>query len=304
MLPWLPVLLLLAAPSIEAAASQEAAAAAATKDRLSEARMEALVAYPIRLVREGRVEAGEAAFEKLLRVRAARHELPSSDEADLLTAFGILLFAHFQLDDLDSHGRRAVPYLRRAVSAYRSAFGSEHPETALALNSYADALIETNDEAPREAESALREALAIRTETLGWTHKETVAGLARLADIRSRPARIGRDAEETAALLRQLLELVPVAEVEGPLSDPFSVRLRLAELYIANRRIPEALEVVDGAVQRGHGLCGTAGLLDFGPRRSLPVEVARLLRQAGHKKDAGLLEGRHPGACGPAARRP
>jgi len=78
-----------------------------------------------------------------------------------------------------------LPYVERAIPAYRAAFGPRHPEVALALNSYATLLHNFHDKAlDTAAEAALVEAISIRREKLGPDNPETKTAEAELAQLR------------------------------------------------------------------------------------------------------------------------
>lgn len=158
---------------------------AATKDRLPPERMEQLVAGPMSLLQKSGLSAAQKDFDTLLTAAVRKHGNGSVEEADLLTSFGVELF----LDDIDEDdpavGRASVVYLKRAIPAYRAAFGARHPEVAVALNSYADALLQVEGDTARpEAESALEEAYSIRLATLGPENGETKSTARDLASVR------------------------------------------------------------------------------------------------------------------------
>lgn len=145
-----------------------------TKDRVPPERMEAMVAAPMALVRQGRLEAADALFRAEL-ARAAAMDPSRRTESDLLTAYGVLLFQEGTEARDDPRLRRAaIPWLRQAVEAARVGWGPRHPETALALSDLGDALSGVEgDEVPAEAERALAEAYDIRVATLGPDNTET-----------------------------------------------------------------------------------------------------------------------------------
>ena len=151
-----------------------------TKDRLSPAAMAEMIARPIAAVRERGLAAGEAEFERLL----LRETGNGVKIADLHTAFGVGLYEEW----LITHHRpllvAARDRMRKAVSAYRQAFGAKHPEVAVALHSFADIDVILNDERPTpEAVAAMREALTIRRDALGPHNAETKAAEAALKDL-------------------------------------------------------------------------------------------------------------------------
>jgi hypothetical protein len=156
-----------------------------TKDRLPVARMEELVAAPMALVRQGDRPAADAAFRAEL-ARAAARDPSHREEADLLTAYGVLLYTEGMEDPRrDSARRDAVPWLRQAVAAARAAWGPGHPETALALQDLGDVLRGLDpDHVPEEAELAIADAYAIRRAALGEEDLETQASLLALHQVR------------------------------------------------------------------------------------------------------------------------
>lgn len=152
-----------------------------TKDRLSAERMEQLVDRPISVWRASGLAAAEKDFDALLTAAVEAHGSGSVEEADLLTSFGVELFLDTIGEDDPGVRKASVDYLKRAIPAYRAAFGTNHPEVAVALNSYADALFQVEGEAARpEAYSALEEAYFIRLATLGPDHPETMSTADRL----------------------------------------------------------------------------------------------------------------------------
>jgi len=170
-----------------------------TKDRLTPEQMEAMVAGPVALLRQGKAAEADAAARRLVGAAQARGD--SVRAADLLTAYGVQRFS-----DATAHGgpedrRGAIAWFREAVAAARRAWGPDHPETALALNDLGDVLRQIAPDPPgEEAEQALRQAYAIRLKTLGPRNPETLAAGRALADVLSAgpPAarlRTGTDAE-------------------------------------------------------------------------------------------------------------
>jgi hypothetical protein len=156
-----------------------------TKDRVPPDRMEQLVGAPMALVRQGKRSAADALFRAQL-ARAAATDPSHRDEADLLTAYGVLLYTEGLQDTAQDELRRAaIPWLRQAVAATRAAWGPRHPETALALQDLGDALRGLDpDHIPAEAEQAIAAAYAIRLATLGAEDRETKASLQALGQVR------------------------------------------------------------------------------------------------------------------------
>jgi hypothetical protein len=173
-------------PAVAAAQWGPQAEAPVTNDRLSPESMDALVAGPMAALRKSGLAAAQKAFDALLADAVNKHGKGSVEEADLLTAFGVAL----DIEGIDRGDekleRAALPYIERAIPAYRAAFGPRHPEVALALNSYATLLHNFHDKAlDPAAEAALVEAISIRTEKLGPDNPETKTAEAELAELRN-----------------------------------------------------------------------------------------------------------------------
>jgi tetratricopeptide (TPR) repeat protein len=165
----------------------------------------ALVAGPAAPLHRGDAAASQAAFEALLAAARARHGAASVEELDLLSAYGVELF-------LAGQGRLALQYLEQAVAVARQAVGVRHPETALALHTYAMAFRQVHLFPPPQALAALEEALSIRREVLGPRNVETLAALEDLAKARfdaameTRDPRVRVEAEALIAELQQLID--------------------------------------------------------------------------------------------------
>lgn len=226
-----------------------------TRDRLSQDRMDAMVAGPISVVQSQGLAAGRAAFERLLaRTRAARGPR-SVAVADLIEAFGVCLYA-LGLDAGEELKGASIPYLEAAIPAYRAAFGNADPEVAVALNSYADAQSALNpDDPPRTVEAAYEEAYRIRLAAFGPRNVETLATVGYLARLWSLPSRTrGAPArmDAAAALLRQIIANSPDDQQFGRESGPY-VRVALARLYARNGLATEAREELRLGIEHAHG---------------------------------------------------
>ena len=228
-------LLCLAAFALVAAACDDAVKPVPeTKDRLPDAVMEKLVAEPMTVVRDEGLSAGEAAFDRLLADTKARKGPRSVEAADLLTAFAVQLYVENQ-DPGSPESEAARRYQRAAVPAYTAAFGPNHPEVALALNTRADLERKQSPQDPSPlVDSLLQQALEIRTRALGPNNAETVATLEELASIAALPERLKRDPNGVAtadALYRRAI----AGALPGPEGDERSnkaaIELRLAELH-------------------------------------------------------------------------
>jgi hypothetical protein len=122
------------------------------------------------------------------------------------------------------------------VDAYRAAAPGS-PELALALNSYADALVADSPDNPSpEVLPLLREALQLRLKTLGRNNAETAVTYARLGKVEGLPVFSGRDPARIAAAadkIRTAIRLLP----DTPNADPGDLqdaRLQLALVYARN----------------------------------------------------------------------
>ncbi|HEV2746265.1 MAG TPA: tetratricopeptide repeat protein [Allosphingosinicella sp.] len=178
-----------------------------TKDRLSPDKMERLVAGPMAAVREDGLAAGDAVFERLRAAEAARSGPAGVGVADLLTAYAVELYGEWVSTEDRALLQASRDRLLAAITAYRAAFGPDHPEVAVALHSFADVDIPLNDgRATPQAEAALREALRIRRAALGPRHPETRAAEDRLASIAGAgtgKGAAGRALDEASAALRK-----------------------------------------------------------------------------------------------------
>lgn len=159
-----------------------------TKDRLSTDAMDVLAAAPMTVLKTSGLAAAQKAFDQLLSKTRQEKGAGSIEEADLQTSFGVALYMRGLDEDAVDLKRASLPYLERAVASYRSAFGTRDPEVAVALNSYADAMLGIRDEALQpKAKAALEEAVAIRKERLGQDNPETKSATEDLARVGAPP---------------------------------------------------------------------------------------------------------------------
>lgn len=262
-----------------------------TKDRLSEERMAELVAGPMALVRNGRVGAAERAFEGIVQATGRRHGNGSVDVADRLTAFGVLIYIEGLEGGDDEMRRRSLPYLQRAVEAYRAAFGPSHPEVAVALNSYADVQTALNpDDPPPSAEAALEEAYNIRLSSFGPSNPETLASLLGLAEFRSAPSRTGGDPARIAAAAAMFREGIPYARGgSGQAREevPATWYFGLARLYARHRQLINALEALEEAERELQGDAQCVALVTGA------MAFAELLGDEGYEEQAQELRRRY-----------
>lgn len=264
---------------------------ALTKDRISEAELDAMVAGPMALVNDGDLEAGVKAFESLLDAGRKQHGAQSTEVADLLTAFGVALTAA-------DYRKEAIPYLRAAVEVSRSVYGPEHPEFALAVTDVAMALWDQAEDEPPplEVDEALRTAWRIRVATLGPNHPETAWTLGRLAALAALPSRIdGRPerVEAAIALRLQAIEAMRVG-VDPNFMDAVALGyLDLAGLYVRNGRLDEGLGAFERALDELARLqpdtTGATVTIVDGAHA-----FADLLEEAGHRAEAESIRRRLP----------
>jgi hypothetical protein len=211
-----------------------------TKDRLSPENRRAIIEVPSGLIEAGDLERGQQAFEALLdRIRTERGA-ESVAAADALSAFGVELYGL-------QRGAMSLPYLRRAVVAYRSAFGADHPEVALALNDLADVMLQVDpDDASPELLATVQECLRIRTKTLGLGNPETAMTYIVLGKVEGLPARTqGNMAriDGAAASIRRGIHLLSSIPDTGGLASLLAYA-ELAEVYARNGRGPECVAAV------------------------------------------------------------
>ena len=223
-----------------------------TKDRLSDEQIENMVAGPMAALRSGGLAQGEAAFDKLLKQTKARSGENSVDVADLLTAFGVQLYTEGKLNNDNDLKNAAIAYLKPAVDAYRAAFGSMHPEVALALTTYADAELGIDKDAvPRGSEEALEEAARIRLKALGATNAETRATFVTLAELHGRPARIHGNTQRLGDVEDEFERLINSAPNDPVLRDTSApmIRFVLANTYAKNGQGQQALYEANRAIR-------------------------------------------------------
>jgi hypothetical protein len=228
-----------------------------TKDRLTQEHMEELVASAMALVRGKDLAGARREFDRLMASAVGRYGGRSIEVADLLTAFGVLVYEDGRISENDETKRASIPYLRRAVDAYRFAFGSQHPEVAVALHSLADVEIELDPEnPPAAAEAALEEAYAIRLRALGPTNAETLDVLLRLANIRSVPNRTQGDPARIGAAEAAFREGLSIARSSSRAAveqDPVSWLFGIARLYARHHQMAPALAAVAEALREPNG---------------------------------------------------
>ncbi|MFN3388382.1 MAG: tetratricopeptide repeat protein [Allosphingosinicella sp.] len=194
-----------------------------TKDRISAEALARKVAAPMATVEEKGLAAGQAEFERLHRATLTRFGPDSVEAADLLMAFGLGLHEKWTFTEDRRFLAAAHGYVRASVPAYRRAFGSDHQEVALALNSFADLDLVLHERRPTpESLAALRETLEIRRRALGPRHPETKAVRTQLAALSwQRRARQGaRAAAEVDAALDYEPDCLVLDEAAGDADEP------------------------------------------------------------------------------------
>lgn len=262
------------------------------EDRLSHDKMSRLVEQPIGQVRGGDIEGGRRTFERMLGATRARHGPNAIEVADLLTAFGVLLY---QQDKEGVPGAQALApgYLHRAIPVYRAALGPNHPEVAIALNSYADVLRLAHPEnPPLEAERALVEAYRIRLSSRGPSHAETLWSILYLTDIRGLPSRT----EGSAARLRAVLDELDRAIRLSQSSDPenreriaVAAELRRAIILARHGRPATAMRAYSVAARRARASSDAQACTMPMLRRD---ELAEIFEAKGELERARTLRGR------------
>lgn len=215
-----------------------------TKDRLSTERMQQLVNGPMQFVNEGRLNEGEAEFQRLLDESRRTHGERSVEVADLQSSFALQLF----LEGSDETRYASRKYFQQAIPAFRAAFGADHPEVAVALNDLAsvEQRLSPDDPAP-VVEELLRETLRIRLEAFGPAHHETRATMTYLANVYSLPAWLASNPEHfrhADVLYRRAIAGSGTGHTGDPATNGAAIRLRLATLYARTGHQREAMSLV------------------------------------------------------------
>lgn len=239
----LAVLLALGALTFAEPAAAQAQQAAYTSARLTQERMERLVARPLRRIERGDIAGAERAFERLLARVNARSGATSVEAGDHLVAMGVLLFTR---GGSPAARRRGIFYMRRAAGIYAEALGPDHPEVGLTFADIGQALLALQpDKLSAEAEAALEQAWRIRRASLGPGNVETASSLATLARVRGLPSRtLGdrRRIEASAALFREAIGDFGTRRVVPGLFGSITTAFDLARMYRDNRLFSEAVE--------------------------------------------------------------
>lgn len=238
-----------------------------TKDRLPSDAMAALVMPAMEAVCNGDLGQAEFLIERQIEAARIAHGEHSIREADILSSFGVELYAEGQSSENNIIQQASLRYLSRAIPATRAAFGARDPEVALALHSLADAEIELADQAPSAiADAALNEAYDIRVATLGRHNLESVATLAALGRLEGLPARVKGDPvrlRHAVARFERAIVDTPRGPAAGTQSEP-ALRAQLARIYLANGKRRLGLTQLIRA---------EAGLTELGKAQALDVMV-------------------------------
>lgn len=237
--------------------AQSPAACDYVMNRLSPERIDALVARPQALLEAGDLDGARRLVDQMLTRTRAQHGDNSVEAADLLMAFGVVLHVEGEAREDEGAEVRALAgtYVKRSIPVYRAAFGANHPEVAVALNSHADVLrLAAPDDPPAAAEAALEEAYRIRLECLGPSHSETIGTILDLVEVRTAPGRVRQDprlVEAAAAELERAAQLSLASDRETAAELPPEIHVRRARLFARYGRADEArraLEAVEEAV--------------------------------------------------------
>lgn len=264
-------------------------AASLAEERLSQDEMAWLVQQPLSRVQAGDIEGGRRLFETMLRAAQARHGANAIEVADLLTAFGVLLYQQ-DIAVLPGAEPLAPGYLRRAIPVYGAALGPNHPEVATALNSYADVLrLPHPENPPVEAERALAEAYRIRLTSRGPSHAETLWTILYLADIRGLPSRTEGKAARIQAVLAELDRAARLSRHGDSATVeriPVAADLRRAIILARHERPATAMRAFSAAVRRARASSDSQACMMPMLRRD---ELAEILEAKGEAERARTL---------------
>lgn len=158
-----------------------------TKDRNPPKWMAWMVRIPISAVRERGLADGDAEFERIVANQEALGGSGKVRIADLYMSYGVQLHEVWMESDDRVLLQASRDRIWASIPRYRAAFGSTHPEVAVALHTAADIDRVLNGRLTPQAEAALWEAWKIRRDALGPQNAETLAveeQLARIARVR------------------------------------------------------------------------------------------------------------------------
>ena len=236
--------------------------------------MEALVARPMGLAREGDWPASQESLELLLQERREKYGAASIEVADTLVAFMILNFN-------EKREVKALAYAPRAIDIVRQAWGSDHIEYALLLNDVVMMdYVHNKDAVGPESEAALLEAYRIRSASLGPAHYETISTLIYLGEIQGLRSRTGGElaralpAISTLRVAISTVEALPAGESDVNLWG----RTVLAKTFARNGALPEALQAFTRMLEMAK--------TQKADRGASMVEFAATLQEGGFAKEA------------------
>jgi tetratricopeptide (TPR) repeat protein len=263
-----------------------------TKDRLNLDAFKLLLASPLAAATAGDTATADREMTVILADTDAKAGPHSLRHADILSAFGVELYKA-------DHENAALPYLERAVDAYRQALGPDSPEVAVALHDVANLRLDLQpDAAPPELIATVREALRIRRLKLGENNAETAVTYVLLGRILGFPQATKDDSasvDEAALQVRQGLDRllrIPGAEA----GDIDTARYRLAEVYAHNGRGAQTLIAVQDywkAVDRKQAD-------DVTRFKDRVGKLADLLKAHGEPTAAAQLKAAYPSVPNPA----
>jgi tetratricopeptide (TPR) repeat protein len=221
-----------------------------TKDRTSPDYLQSLVTKPLAEWQGGSVDQAKRDFETLLTERKNKYGSNALVVADTLSAFGVTLYTAAIQGDPVIHREDGLPYLRRAIQAYRAHFGQDTPEVALAYCDFANAERGAlGNKAIDEEYASMSECLRIRQATLGPHNAETAMSMAYVAGLQGLPARTMGDDDKidaAAAMYEQAIADYKQSkyQVRREISD---LIYDIAVMYLWNHRIDKAMAYFDKA---------------------------------------------------------
>lgn len=239
-------------------------------NRLGGEQIAELVAGEEALLADGDVDGATALFERRLAAARNTHGEATLAVADLLEAYGAKLAEYASIDDRPELRRLALPYLARATALYRTLFGADHPEVAIALNSWAHVARDLDPDQPGPTEAALAEAYRIRLAALGPANAETIWTMLYLSDARGNPVMTGADparAEAVAALLEQAIAASRGSDAQTAGRIPVAANIRRARIYLRHGqalRAYAALKAAAGAAPGSEAIADCASFSDVG----------------------------------------
>lgn len=265
-------------------------AAADFEPPLSSERIAQLASGPMSLVHAGNFEKAAALVEtRLVQAGTARVR------ADLLEAFGVSLYNEGQIAGNDAMMRQSVPYMKRAIDAYRAAGPSSLPDLAMALASYADVERGLNpNDILDSAIAAYREAIEANRRSVGPLAAETLSNTAMLVEAETSGDRLQRD--EGAGRRAVILLRDTLGATDGKSEAPMiNTRLSIYEQLI---RLQLRMGDLDHAQQSLRDLSGDE-VLSLAPAACFRyLAIADEVARAGDGHDRMPLDpSKRPTAC-------